>query len=180
MAKEIQKVADIPEGVEVKVENGLVTVKGSKGEVSRNLKSPKIEIEVKDNQIQISTKKGTQREKKMIGTITAHTKNMMKGVSEGHNYKLKICSGHFPMTVTFKNNELSVKNFLGEKIPRIIKTNPDVTINVNGSDITVEGIEKEKTGQTAAAIEQLTRVTNKDRRIFQDGIYITIKDGKEL
>ena len=53
-------------------------------------------------------------------------------------------------------------------------------VNVKGTDIIVEGVDIEKVGQAAGKIEQLCRITNKDRRIFQDGIYIVEKNGKEL
>ena len=48
---------------------------------------------------------------------------------------------------------------------------------IKGDIIIVEGIDKELAGQTAARIEQSTRITNKDRRVFQDGCYITDKAG---
>ena len=84
------------------------------------------------------------------------------------------------MNVSINNEELIVKNFLGEKAPRILKIKPGVTAKVEGSDIIIESTNKELAGQAAADIEQLTRITNKDRRIFQDGIYITEKDGKKI
>jgi len=103
---------------------------------------------------------------------------MIKGVTEGIIYKLKICSSHFPMNVTVSTKEVSVKNFLGEKIPRIAKIIEGVTVKIDGTDLIVEGIDKEKVAQTAANIEQVCRITDKDRRKFMDGIFITSKDGK--
>lgn len=180
LAKKISEKIEVPEGVQASVQDNLVTVKGSKGELSRSFASKQIVISVEDGSVVLTAGKPSQREKRMVGTFSSHIKNMMKGVSEGHIYKLKVCSGHFPMTVESKNNEIVVKNFLGEKNPRTLKFSADVKVNVNGPDIVVEGINKELVSQTAANIEQLTRITNKDRRIFQDGIYLTEKDGKQL
>jgi predicted PurR-regulated permease PerM len=83
-----------------------------------------------------------------------------------------------PMTAAVKGNMFEVKNLFGESKPRLLKLIPDVTVKVNATEITVEGIDKEKVGQTAASIESLTKRPNFDKRIFQDGIYIVSKDGK--
>jgi len=56
----------------------------------------------------------------------------------------------------------------------------EVEVELNGNDITVTGHNKEKTGQTAANIEKSTRLTNKDRRRFQDGIFMTHKAGANI
>lgn len=82
------------------------------------------------------------------------------------------------MNVALKGDELSIKNFLGEKVPRVMKIQPDVKVKIDGEKIVVEGIDIEKCGQCAANIEKTTRITNRDRRIFQDGIWITSKPGK--
>ena len=105
---------------------------------------------------------------------------MIKGSNEGHVYELKICSGHFPMNVSIQGKELVVKNFIGEKFPRRLKIQEGVIVKIEGEKITVEHTSKEIAGQSAANIEQLTRRPNFDSRIFQDGIYITVKDGKQI
>ena len=56
----------------------------------------------------------------------------------------------------------------------------DVKINITGTEVVIEGINKEDVSQCAASIEQLTRRANFDRRIFQDGIYLISKDGKNV
>ena len=168
----------IPEGIEVKVDDGIFTAKGSKGEVSKNLANPKINIDIKDKKVVISSKKATKREKTMIGTFKSHIKNILEGVKGGYVYKLKICSTHFPMTAAVNNGEFSVQNFLGEKIPRTFKILPGVDVKIEGQEITIESPDKEAAGQTAASVEQLCRITNKDKRIFQDGIYMVSKAEK--
>jgi len=180
MKIDIEEKVEIPKDVQIKVDKGLIQAKGPRGEVSRKLLHPKVKISVQENKITISSKKATKREKKIIGTFKAHLKNMLKGVLEPFVYKLKICSSHFPMTASVKDNEFNVQNFLGENIPRTLTLKSGVNIKVEGTDITVESPDRELAGQTAASIEQLCKITNRDRRIFQDGIYIISKAGKEI
>jgi large subunit ribosomal protein L6 len=170
----------IPEGVEASVEKNLVLVKGPKGEVQRLLESKTVKISTKDGALELLAPVATRREKRMIGTFSSHIKNMMQGVKEPFVYELKVCSGHFPMNVAIKGDEFSIKNFLGEKIPRTLKIKQGVKVNLDGTTINVESVNKEKAGQVAADIEQLTRVTNRDRRIFQDGCWIVSKAGKAI
>ena len=184
MAKPKKKPLDIeveiPKGIEVKVGSGMVSVKGPKGEANKRFFLPYIKLDVKEDKVLIKAKRNTKREKKLVGTLRATLKNMFKGSSELHKYSLKICSGHFPMKVEVKGDTLTINNFIGEKFPRKIKLKEGVSVKVEGDMVSVEGIDKGVASQTAADIEQLTRRTNYDTRIFQDGIFITNKDGKEI
>lgn len=176
----LKETVEIPEKAEAKLAGRVLTIKGPKGELSREILFPRILLDVERNKISLSSKNATKREKTQFGTIKAHIKNMIKGVLEGHVYKLKICSGHFPMNVSATADALTVKNFLGEKVPRVVKIKKGVKVTVDGTEVTVEGTDIEKAGQAAADIEQLTRITNRDIRIFQDGIYITRKSKRQL
>jgi len=172
---------ELPQGVTCTVQgNNQVTMKGPKGEVTRAFPHQSIKIAMGEGHVMISAKEATKREKTMAGTFQSHISNMMKGVSQGHVYRLKICSGHFPMNVNATGGEFIIKNFLGEKVPRKLKLKPGVNVKVEGQEVTVEGVALELVSQTAANIEQLTRIRNRDLRIFQDGIYITHKDGQQV
>jgi large subunit ribosomal protein L6 len=180
-AIQIKGTVTAPEGVSVALDKGVFTVRGPKGEVSKRLHNPSIKAVVKGNEVTFSAgKKATLREKKLINTYKAHLRNMSKGVQEGHTYKLKVCSGHFPMTVSVKGDRFEVKNFIGEAVPRVLTLPEGVQVKVDGSEVVVEGVDKERVAQCAASIEALTRRPGFDARVFQDGIYITHKDGKDL
>jgi len=170
----------LPQGVQASINLGEVRIKGPKGEVVRRLLDPKTNIEAKEDKIIISSPRSTKRDKRTIGTFGAHIRNMIRGVEKPFVYKLKVCSGHFPITVTVGKGDITIKNFLGEKVPRTAKLRQDVSVKLDGDIITVESADKEATGQIAAKIEQLTKVRNRDLRIFQDGIYIIEKDGKAI
>jgi large subunit ribosomal protein L6 len=174
-----QKLA-IPQGVTVNVHGTTITVKGPKGEESRILGTKKVLLVVEGNEVIVSAKNATKNDKCMLQTNAAHIKNMLRGVSEGHVYKLKICSGHFPMSVSLKGDVFEVKNFIGEAVPRRLTIKPGVKVTIAGTDITVESASKEAAGSQASAIELLTRRPGFDTRVFQDGIYIIEKDGKKV
>ncbi len=180
MRIKLAEIIPIPEKVDVNLENGLLTAKGPKGECRRRFIHPMIRMEIKDKNFVIGCNNATKREKTMFYTFVAHIRNMIRGADEGFVFKLKICSGHFPMNVGISNNVLSIKNFLGEKVPRKVGLNPNVKVRIEGDIIVIESADRELAGQTAAAIEQATRITNRDLRIFQDGIYITEKAGKAV
>lgn len=179
--KEIMAEIEIPDNVDISL-NDEVNVKGQKGELSRRLKMPDIIIERKDRKIVITSKKRTKKERKIIYSIKAHIKNMISGVIERFVYKLQICSVHFPMTanVDKERNVVAIKNFLGEVKERTAKILGGIDVKIDNDIIIVEGCDVEKTGQTAANIENATKIKGRDRRIFQDGIYIISKAGEEM
>lgn len=171
---------DIPKGIELKLEGKKLVFKGKAGSAERKLLYPGITLQLSGNKVIIKAVRVNQRSKKMIGTLKSHIKNVFIGVNQPHKYTLKICSGHFPMKVSVEGDKLIVKNFLGEKFPRIMKIKKNVLVKVEGDVIRVESCDKEIAGQTAADIETLVKRSNYDTRIFQDGCYITSKDGKDL
>lgn len=178
MKATMNETLDIPEGVSVSVKHGVFHVKGAKGEVTRELHMPRIESKVEGKEIIFNSKNATQREKKLIMTFIAHLKGAFKGVTEGHVYRLKLCSSHFPMTAAVKGSQLEIKNFFGEQTPRFAPIPAGVSVKVDGQVVTVEGVHKELVSQTAAEMEKATKRPGFDKRIFQDGLFIIEKDGK--
>lgn len=186
MKQEIIKEVLIPGEVKVSLDAAVLKVKGPKGEITRNFAYPKISLAFSrdaaagdniGNKIIISSQKATKKEKKIIGSFFSHIKNMVRGVVEPYVYKLKICSGHFPMAVSVSGRELVIKNFLGETVPRKVKLPEGADVKVSGAEIVVSSVDIEIAGLTAGRIEQACRITNRDLRIFQDGCYIVEKAG---
>lgn len=182
ITKKIQEEIEIPNDVQIEIVNNTIKVKGPKGSVERKLARPKIKISKENNKLILTTTiaKPSKREKTIIGTFKSHIQNLIKGVTEGYVYKLKICSSHFPMNVSIEGNFVVIKNFIGEKIPRKAKILPNVNVKVEGDVIIVEGVDIENVAQTANRIEQTTAIKARDRRVFQDGCYIFYKAGKEI
>ena len=163
---------DLPEGVTFAIDKNIVTVKGPKGEITKDFFSEKVTISAGSGKITISALNNTKRERKIAGSFKAHIQNILKGVVDGHHSKMKILSGHFPMTVKKDGQQITITNFLGEKIPRKSKILNNTQVDIKGDLIVVQSPDIEKAGQCAANIEKGTKVRNKDRRIYQDGIFI--------
>ena len=171
----------MPEGIEVSVTSDGINVKGQKGEHKKIFNLPReIKLEKKGDEIILGGKKITKKEKKVMNTFVAHIKNWIKGAQEGFEYQLKICSSHFPMTISLEGKKAKIKNFLGEKIDRNVKIPEGVEVDIKKEFITITSIDKELAGQAAANFEKATRVGKRDRRVFQDGIFIINKGGKEI
>lgn len=180
MKKDFMNELEVPEGIEVAIDGKIFKFKGPNGEITREFKLKGIKIEKKDNKIILSMKNASKNDKRAINTTKAHLKNMIHGAKEGFEYKLKICFSHFPMTVEIKDNKAIIKNFLGERVPRIVDLPKDADIKVDKEYIIVKSIDKESAGNAAAKFELSTKVGKRDRRIFQDGIFIISKAGRDI
>lgn len=177
----MEKTVQIPDGVDVHIDGMHIAVKGIKGELSRDFGDPRfnglINIEKKDSVIHVSGK-GSKIISAMVGTIAAHIRNMVAGAENGFRYDMKIMYTHFPMTVSVTGKEVQIKNFFGEKGLRIARIVGDTEVKIDKDAITLTGIDVEELGQTAANIERACKLTGRDRRIFQDGIFMTEKHVK--
>lgn len=179
--KKLKHEISLPDGVKATVlEDGKMLFEGPKGKVTKTLDHPMLQIKVEGDKVKITPKKFTRNEKMLVNTFRAHVKNLMSGVQKPYEYQLKICSSHFPITATVDGDKVVVKNLFGEKVPRKARILQGVTVKIEGETVTVTGPDLESVGQTAANIEQSTRITNRDRRVFADGIWITKKAGEQI
>ena len=169
---EISKIIQVPDGVEVTIEGRKVTVKGAKGALTRDFSYVPISIEGNGKTVRVWAEWPRRKEASLVGTIYSHIQNMITGVEKGFSYKLKIVFSHFPISVKVQGKTVVIENFTGERRARKIKTSGDAKVKVQSEDIVVEGINLEDVSQTAANIEQATKVKKKDPRVFLDGIYV--------
>jgi large subunit ribosomal protein L6 len=174
MKMKIEEIIEVPEGIEFEIERNKLKIKNKGAEVTLDIIG-KMEIKKDGKKIILLNEKATKNQKREIKTNSAKIKSVIKGLQEKYIYNLQICHVHFPVSVSIKGKELIIKNFLGEKKDRKAKILDGVNVKIDKEIITVEGSDKEKTGQTAANMENATRIRKRDRRIFQDGIFITKK-----
>ncbi len=171
---------EIPEEVEVEVTDAGVNVKGNGEEVNVDIGHPLVDITSGNGSVTIETKRDNRKVSSISNTFKSKIENAIEGVMEGYEYKLKLIYKHFPMEVRTQGNKLVVSNFLGEKEDREADILEGVEVEVDDEDIFVRGADKDKVGQTAANIESNMQAPNKkDRRVFEDGIYIVEKPSTE-
>lgn len=175
--KDIKEIIEIPEGANVLTNGETIKISKAGKEIERKMGYP---VKIEGNKLIIECLKAGKKEKKLIRSLASHVRNAFSGFDKKYTYKLQICSVHFPMNVAIKGRELIVKNFLGEVKERKAKILDNTEAKIEKDIIIIESYDKEKAGQTAANIERATRITKRDRRVFQDGIYLIQKQkGKD-
>ena len=173
----IEHFVTIPEDVTATLsEDGVVTITGPKGSLNRTFVSTSCSLHQDGGGLIVRVDMPRRKQRALAGTWNAHLNNMVKGVTQGFTYQLKALYSHFPMTLAVKGNEFVVNNYFGERVPRsaVILNGVEVKVQ-NKTEVTVSGMDKEAVGQTAANIERCTTVKKRDRRVFQDGIYLIEK-----
>lgn len=165
----------LPQGVTAAIVGDIFKVRGKRGEISRNFRNPFATVTVEGQKVVVTQEHEKRKGKKMAETFAAHILNMIGGVTRGYKYEIQVVQTHFPIKVTATGQTVSVDNFLGEKNPRKVTLPKEVKIKIDGKSIWVEGNDLEVVSHAAHRLEVLTRVTARDRRVFQDGLYITQK-----
>jgi len=175
----IKHVIELSDGIGAGIDEGTVTLSKDGTSLSREFIHSRVSVSMNDGNIEVFCDLPRRKEKALAGTWAAHLRNMNKGLSEGFEYRLKAVYSHFPMTLKVQGSILTITNLFGERIPRKAElpwTPAEVTVKVeNKTEVVVTGADKEKVGQTSANIERACRIRGRDRRVFQDGVYIVQK-----
>jgi large subunit ribosomal protein L6 len=171
----IKETIHVPEGVNVTITGSTLKVKGKAGELTRDFASPLVQMKREGKDVELHSTTTRKKTRALVGTWGAHIRNMLAGVQEPYEYKLKICFSHFPIKVKVQGDRVVIENFLGERTPRKARILGAAKVKVSGEEILVTGPDLEAVSQTAANMEQATIIRGFDPRVFQDGIYITSK-----
>ncbi|RKP07873.1 ribosomal protein L6, alpha-beta domain-containing protein [Thamnocephalis sphaerospora] len=180
--KDISKdqIVVIPEGVTVKVNARQITVTGPRGTLTKNLRHLAVEITpLSKTKLSVRVWHGKRKHIACIRTVASHIENLITGVTKGFLYKMRFVYAHFPINVNVvEGNVVEIRNFLGEKVIRRVPMLDGVSIvhsTAQKDEIILSGNDVENVSQSAANIQQSTRVRNKDIRKFLDGIYVSEK-----
>jgi ribosomal protein L6, bacterial type len=167
------KVIEIPAGVEVTEKDNSITVKGPKGELTREF-SPKIKLTVEGNEAKFTRE--SDNDKALHGTMRSNLNNMIIGVTEGYEKKLELRGVGYRAAV--KNNVLTLS--VGYSHPVVMDTPEGITlVSPSNTEITVSGISKQKVGQFAAEIRDVrSPEPYKGKGIRYVGEYVRRKEGK--
>ena len=170
--KEGGRTVELPQGVTASVKGRELLVKGPNGSATKVFQRIPVDVEVKGNQVTIKPFTGKKKDVISANTVSSIVRALAHGVTKGYEYRMKVVFAHFPVTVKIKDDMVVVDNFMGERSPRLAKILAGCKVTTEGDDIIIRGASLEQIGQTAANVEQATRIKRKDQRIFLDGIYV--------
>ncbi len=171
----VENIVEMPEGFTADIDGQKVVIKGAGKEAERQFKAQGISFKKDGNKVIVTGAPFSRRTAALVKTIASHVNNMASGLQTEYVYKMTIVYSHFPMNVAVKGQILEINNFVGEKKTRIAKIVPGATVTIKGKAVTIKSNNKEVAGQTAGNIEGATKVRGKDKRIYQDGIFIVTK-----
>jgi len=174
---------EIPESVEIIVKSRVIVVKGPRGTLTKNVRHVDMDIRLmkgKTTKILLAVWQGGRKHVACLRTIRTMINNMVLGVTKGFQYKMRAVYAHFPINCIIQDNgkTVEIRNFLGEKTVRHVKMLDGVIISESKAqkdELILEGNDIDMVSQSAASIQGICRVRNKDIRKFLDGIYVSAK-----
>ena len=163
---------EIPEKVTAKFENNILEVTGPQGNVNKDFEKIPVSLTINGKKIIIKPYGKRRKDLAITNTSRSIIRNMITGVLDGYTYKLKVVFAHFPISIKIKGKQISIENFFGERSPRVTDIIGDCKLSVEDEDLVIKGPSLEDVSQTAANVELGTRIKDKDKRVFLDGLYV--------
>ncbi|MFC8304650.1 50S ribosomal protein L6 [Specibacter sp. NPDC057265] len=143
----------VPAGVEVKVEDNLVSVKGPKGTLEHTVASP-IAVALEENTITVSRPNDERNSRSLHGLTRTLIDNLIIGVTAGYEKKLEIVGTGYRVVAKGKDLEFA----LGFSHPVLIEAPEGITLAVESpTKLSVSGIDKQQVGEVAANIRKLRK-----------------------
>jgi large subunit ribosomal protein L6 len=154
MSKIGKKSIAIPEGVEVKIDNGILEAKGSKGTLKLEI-NPLSVVEMADGEITVKKARSSKESNAVWGLTRSLISNILTGVKEGYEKKLELQGVGYRMAIQGKKLNLA----LGFSHPVEVEIPDDLKVTVLENNVlSIWGIDKQKVGQYAANIRKLKEV----------------------
>lgn len=171
-----EEILDVPQGVSVTLKKRMLYFDGPLGKTYKNFRKIPVDLYVDGSKVTIKSQGRRKRDYAILHTARSIIRNICEGLVEGYTVKMKVVFAHFPITVKVDGKTVLIENFQGEHAPRTAKIVGDVKVSPKGDDVILTGRVLTDVTQTAANIEQNTKVKNKDHRVFLDGIYVYEKN----
>jgi large subunit ribosomal protein L6 len=162
----------IPDKVKVAIAKKMLYVEGQLGKTRKDFKKIPVSLSIDGKNVILKSVGTRKHDYAVFNTAQSIIKSLIEGVQKGYTFKMKIVYAHFPITIKIKDGNILVENFQGERAPRISKIRGDTKVVSKGDDIILTGPVLTDVSQTAASLQQNTKVKNKDHRVFLDGIYL--------
>ncbi|MEZ4103164.1 MAG: 50S ribosomal protein L6 [Candidatus Paceibacterota bacterium] len=176
MSRVGKQIVEIPNGTEIILADGILTVKGKKGELKKEFKTDIVSVDIKDKEVTFAPKKDSNFAKALWGTYAAHVKNMIKGVTEGFEKKLAVEGVGYKWEVNGKN----VKMNLGFSHEVLLAIPEGLNVVTEKSTMTITGIDKELVGLFSAKVRDFKKPEPyKGKGIRYEGEFIRRKQGKK-
>jgi large subunit ribosomal protein L6 len=165
----------IPEKTDVTVADGMLTVKGPLGSISKPVHEF-VTITVADGKVTVTPKNSSKLSRSLWGTYASHVKNMIKGVNTKYEKKLELQGIGYRVELQGK----SLKFIVGFSHPVLLPIPENVSVAVDKNNMTVSGIDKDAVGQFAADIRFVKKPEPyKGKGIRYEGEYVRQKQGKK-
>jgi len=172
----------VPDGVTITIKTRKVVCKGPRGVLNQDLSHLPIDLSISEDGKTVKVERWFTSGKAgaSIRTACTHVNNMIIGVTKGFKYKMRFVYAHFPINVaiTNKDTRVEIRNFLGERVIRVVDGLPGVTVSRSTDikdEIVLVGNDIQNVSRTCALIQQICAVKRKDIRKFLDGIYVSEK-----
>ncbi|KRL74266.1 50S ribosomal protein L6 [Ligilactobacillus saerimneri] len=169
------KVVELPEGVEVKQDGNVVTVKGPLGELTREF-SNQITMKIEGNEVTFERSSEDNKVKALHGTTRANFANMVEGVSKGFKKELELRGVGY--RAVKKGNKLELS--LGYSHPVYFEEEDGIKLEApSATSVIVSGINKEEVGDFAARIRaKRAPEPYKGKGVRYVGEFVRRKEGK--
>ncbi|MBQ7284883.1 MAG: 50S ribosomal protein L6 [Alphaproteobacteria bacterium] len=167
----------VPEGVNVVVENGVVTAKGKLGELSQSYNVDHIDVKLDGNQISVSPKSEAKEARALWGTTRANINVIVKGVSEGFTKELELIGVGYKARV--EGNKLVMS--LGFSHDVVVEAPKGLKVTcASPTQISISGADKQLVGQMAAELREYRKPEPyKGKGVKYVGEYVRRKEGKK-
>ncbi len=143
----------IPSGVTVEIKNGEMSVSGPKGKLSLTI-HPRVTVVNSDNALTVSVvDENSKKDRALWGTFSSLIENLFDGVTKGFEKKLEINGVGFK--VAMKGTAIGLE--VGFSHPVVFEAPAGITFKVEKNIITIEGIDKQVVGETAAQIRKIRK-----------------------